>query len=87
MAPKDWIACVSLCEGGNEVGLVGGVRELVYQSTYLPSTDILKYKNRVAEFNDNQKAYYRFNSNSSDTLREYPVWDKKGKKTVVVRTD
>jgi hypothetical protein len=52
-APKEWTACVSLCRGGNDIGMVGGVRELVYQSTYLAPVDILKYKNRVAEFNDN----------------------------------
>jgi len=87
MAPKDWTACISLCKGGIEVGLVGGIRELIYQGKYLTPTNILKYNNRVAEFDQYNKAYFRFNSNSNDTVREVPSWDKKGKKSVKVRND
>lgn len=60
-APSLWQACLGDCYGN--LGLEGGLREVVMLNSYITEENAIKAKNMQFTYSDDFKAYFRFKDN------------------------
>jgi len=61
-SPSNWQSCLGDCSGN--LGLVGGLREVVFRNLFIKQSDAVLSKNMQFTYAPDFKAYFRFQNNT-----------------------